>query len=181
MEKFPNDKIEAVEFPSLASEIKKMAEMDQDMRERHINEPEFWNPEIDIQNTERMREIIKQIGWPTISKVGVEASKDAWLLVQHADHDVGFQTECLDLMKQEPEGEVARHDIAYLEDRIHVNNETPQVYGTQFDQKDGKFIPQEIENEEEVNLRRAEMGLPTLEENIEDMYRRYKADRPKGD
>ncbi|QQR82822.1 hypothetical protein IPJ70_01785 [Candidatus Campbellbacteria bacterium] len=179
MEKLPDNKIEIVQLPEIASEIQQMAAVDQGMRERHIDEEEFWDEEVDKNNTERMKEIVEEIGWPTVSKVGADASKDAWLLIQHADHDIAFQIMCLGLMKREPQGEVSLHDIAYLEDRIRIHNKTPQVYGTQFDQKDGRFVPREIENEEEVNLRRAEMGLPTLEENIEDMYRRYKVEKPK--
>lgn len=179
MEGVPTNRKESLQFPELALEIRNMAAKDQDMRKQNIEDPDVWNENVDRNNTERMKEIVRQIGWPTISKVGQEASSDAWLLVQHADHDVAFQAECLELMKREPAGGVALHDIAYLEDRIHVNNKTPQVYGTQFDQKDGEFIPREIENEDKVNLRRAEMGLPTLEENIEDMYRRYGVEKPK--
>jgi hypothetical protein len=42
-----------------------------------------YNPEIEKvhrNNAENLREIIGLIGWPTISKVGVEASEAAWLV-----------------------------------------------------------------------------------------------------
>jgi hypothetical protein len=121
-----------------------------------------------------MKEIIKQIGWPTVSKVGKEISSSAWLLVQHADHDVEFQKECLELMKAEPETEVSKKDIAYLEDRICVNEDCPQIYGTQFTEKEGRFMPRVIENMENLNERRKSVGLDTLEENIRRMEEKYK-------
>lgn len=124
-----------------------------------------------------MKVIVSEIGWPTISKVGAETSSAAWLLVQHADHDVDFQKLCLELMKAEPEGEVAKQNIAFLEDRIRVNQGLGQIYGTQFMQKDGKHIPKPIENEETVDVRRAEMAMGTLEERINKMYEKYPFNR----
>ena len=53
------------------------------------------------------------------------------------------------------------------------NNGLPQIYGTQFRQVDGKHVPKDIEDIEHVNERRKAMGLDTLEENIERMYKKY--------
>lgn len=79
-----------------------------------------------------LKKIIKKIGWPTISKVGKEGSRSAWLIAQHSDRDVGFQEYCLNLMKNVPEGDVKSYHIAYLTDRILVNRRRKQIYGTQF-------------------------------------------------
>ncbi len=176
MEEYNKEK--EIMHPELAREINEMAEIDQNMRKREIIEPGFWDDSIDEGNTKRMKEIISGIGWPTISKVGEEASTDAWILVQHADHDIEFQQKCLNLMMQEPTGEVALHDIAYLEDRIRVHSGRPQIYGTQFNWIDNKPV-QDIEDVENVDKRRAEMGLKTLKENIEDMYKKYNIIKPE--
>ena len=160
-----------VQFPEIASEIDAMAKVDQDMRE-HADDGS-WDDSVDLRNTERMREIVAQIGWPTISKIGEQSSSHAWLLVQHADRNVEFQEQCLALMKQEPAGEVARRNIAMLDDRIHVNRGIPQVYGTQFTQIKGKHVPRPIEDEEHVDERRKQMGMEPLEENIAKMYEKY--------
>jgi len=166
-------------FPEIAQDINIMAGVDQDMRQKEINEPGFWDDTVDKANTERMKVIITQIGWPTISKVGEDASKNAWLLVQHADHDVGFQKQCLDMMKQEPANEVNQSDVAYLEDRTRVNSGQLQLYGTQFNNIGGKYIPKEIEDPEYVEERRRTMGLSSLAENTELMYQKYKSEKPK--
>src|SRR4051794_26575249 len=50
--------------------------------------------EIDRDNTDRMKEIVKK-GWPGKSLVGRDGAQAAWILVQHADHDRSFQKECL--------------------------------------------------------------------------------------
>ena len=163
------EEIILAQYPEIASEIKAMTDIDQDMREKNIQDGEFWDESVDLKNTARMKEIIDKIGWPTISKVGKKASHDAWLLVQHADKDIEFQKHCLGLMKQQPKGEVSLHNIAYLEDRVRV----PQLYGTQFQLIEGKFVPREIEDVENVDQRRKEMGLNTLAESIENMHKKY--------
>lgn len=166
---------ENIIFPHIAKEIKSMVDIDQAMRERSQTE-DYWDPTIDVKNTERMKAIIAEIGWPTISKVGTEGSYNAWLLVQHADHDVEFQEQCLNLMKEAPANEVDIVNIAYLTDRICVNQGRGQIYGTQFTQEKDKHVPLTIEDEENVDARRAEIGMGPLTEQIELMYKKYPFD-----
>ena len=161
-----------IQFPNLAVEINKMIEADQDMRERNLKD-DSWDKELDKKNTRRMKEIVDEIGWPSISKVGSEASVGAWLLVQHADHDVAFQSLCLALMKELPAGEVRSQDIALLTDRVRVNQGRTQLYGTQFRQIKGKHVPRDIEDIEHVDERRKAVGLDTLAENIARMESKY--------
>jgi hypothetical protein len=120
----------------------------------------------DAKSTKMIKSIIQEIGWPTISKVGEKASQAAWLLVQHADKDLGFQKECLELMKATIE-DVRLSDIAFLTDRIRMSEGQPQLYGTQFiPAADGlTYVPYDIEDANNVDIRRREMGLKTLEEN----------------
>ncbi|MFA7252695.1 MAG: DUF6624 domain-containing protein [Candidatus Paceibacterota bacterium] len=160
-------------YSELASELQAMVDVDQEMRERSEKEDNFWDHNIDRKNTERMKEIITRYGFPTISMVGAEGMENAWLLIQHADHDVDFQENCLELMKKVAPDEIDRTRIAYLEDRVRVNRKMGQLYGTQFYQKDGKHIPQTIEDENHVNERRAQMGMGTLQDQIDSMYEKY--------
>lgn len=161
-----------MEYPQIAKDIIAMRDSDQDMREKSL-EDDSWDEEVDKKNTERMKEIVEKIGWPSISKVGREASEAAWLLVQHADHDVEFQSQCLSLMQRLPVGDVSLQDVALLTDRIRVNKGLSQIYGTQFRQIDGKHVPKDIEDMGNVDKRRAEMGLDTLDENIKRIYEKY--------
>jgi hypothetical protein len=159
---------------AIAQEISKMCTSDQEMRERNLSsDDEFWDESVDIANTKRMKEIVQKIGWPTISKVGTDASHDAWLLVQHADHDIEFQMNCLALMKEVPSGDIDVLHIVYLEDRVRVNQGVGQLYGTQFTQEDERHIPRPIEDELHVDERRAAMGMGTLAEQIAHMYKKY--------
>ena len=160
-------------YPEIAERLLEMGRVDQEMRSRNLEDPEYWSPKVDSGNTIRMKEIIGQIGWPTVSKVGNEASHVAWLLVQHADHNVDFQEQCLKLMKISGEPEVRNRDIAYLEDRVRVNRKLPQLFGTQFTEVDGRFVPKNIFEPGQVDERRKLMGLGTLQEGITRMEEKY--------
>ncbi len=152
-------------YKKIADEILQMAKQDQEMRERFESDPGAWDSMVDEVNTNRMKEIVEEIGWPSISKVGEEASDLAWLLVQHADRDPAFQKRCLELMKRLPEGAVSKSNLAYLEDRILVKEGKPQRFGTQFfEDIDGHVKVRPIEDPEHVDERREAMGLPPWEE-----------------
>ena len=141
----------------LADELVQMGERDQEMRNS-----QKWDAEVDIRNTQRLKQIIREIGWPSISKVGREAANYAWLLAQHADHDVAFQRDCLHLMQQSM-NDVDATTVAYLEDRVRVNEGRPQLYGTQYYEDDqGVFGPKPIEQPDEVDERRKAVGLEPL-------------------
>jgi hypothetical protein len=144
---------------AIANEIIAMSDADQAMRKS-----EQWNASIDEKNTSRMKQIVADIGWPTVSKVGTTASNMAWLLVQHADHDREFQRDCLALMKTQPAEDVDVKNIAYLEDRVRVGEGHMQLYGTQFHTVQGELEPFPIEDQEHVDQRRAEISLNTLAE-----------------
>ncbi len=162
-----------IQFPAIAQEIQNMVDIDQSMREKAITDPTVFDFNPDIVNTKRMKEIVSEIGWPTISKVGKTGSNNAWLLVQHADLDIEFQKNCLNLMKELPQEEVDARNIAYLTDRICASEKTPQIYGTQFHEVDGKLVPQNIEDIDNVNVRRKEVGLETIEEYAITMNKQY--------
>jgi hypothetical protein len=121
---------------------------------------------LDAKHTARMKEIVQQFGWPGKSLAGSDGATAAWLLVQHADADPKFQRHCLELMKAAAaKGEVSMHDIAYLTDRVLVNEGQKQVYGTQFTLKHGELAPRPIEDEANLDKRRKEAGLPPMEES----------------
>ncbi len=164
----PEDPQEA--FKALADEIVKMSDVDQQMRKSGQ-----WDSSIDVANTQRMKEVVVQMGCPTRSKVGRRASEMAWLLVQHADHDRAFQQTCLALMKAQAAGEVSPANIAYLEDRVRVGEGRPQVYGTQFYADEaGKVGPRPIEDPDHVDARRKAVGLQPLSDYAREVEQSYK-------
>jgi hypothetical protein len=180
-----SNKLESIQYPEIANELISMGDEDQAMRSRAIENrgviESDEDDKLDRRNTERLKEIVSTIGWPTISKVGKQAAEDAWILVQHADHDVEFQKECLGLMKQAGKGEVELEFLAKLEDRVRVNSGELQIYGTQFqdpEKNDGEYVTQPIEDLGTVEERRKLMGLPTIAEATEEMYKKYNIEKP---
>lgn len=157
----------------IRSELLKRFEKDRQMRSRAIDESAWLDESHDKENTEYLKEVVKKHGWPTISKVGWEASQAAWLLAQHADHDLDFQAQCLELMKSLPEGEVALPGIAYLEDRVRVGRGEPQLYGTQFYQEGDDFGPRPIEDEDGLEARRKAMDLEPFTEYRQTLAKTY--------
>lgn len=119
---------------------------------------------IDVDNTAWLKSIVMEHGWPRYSVVGVDAGDAAWLLVQHADADPSFQRLCLDLMTELPADEMSQSSLAMLTDRVLLAEGQSQIYGTQFAVRDGEWIPMNLEDEENVDARRAQVGMPPLAE-----------------
>lgn len=121
--------------------------------------------EVDIQNGKILKEIIKEHGWPGVSLVGLEGTSAMWLLVQHQDQAIDFQKECLELLKiAVQESEAPCWCLAYLTDRVNMNEGYPQIYGTQWIQENGMFVLYPVDDIKHLNKRRSEMGLESIEE-----------------
>ncbi len=136
---------------------------------------------VDRQNTTRMHEILEEHGWPGWSLVGEEGSTAAWVLVQHADLEPEFQELALAyLMGAVAAEDASRGDLAYLIDRVRVAKALPQVYGTQVGPgQDGDLAPRTpIEDSENVDARRAEAGLGTLEEYYDEIREAFGTPEP---
>ena len=98
--------------------------------------------ECDAFHTSIMKDILQIYPWIVISKFGPEYDHKAWLLVQHADHDPGFQYDILLLLQQLVKcNETNKKNVAYLYDRVAIKNHAlgmRQKYGTQVNiTKDG--------------------------------------------
>lgn len=91
---------------------------------------------VDRDNTARLREIVGRHGWPGHRLVGEAGAHAAWLLVQHAPPDM--QEECLPLLQDAvARGDASPADLAYLMDRVLMHRGEPQIYGTQYQVRDG--------------------------------------------
>ncbi len=118
----------------------------------------------DQKNTTFLKELVERKGWPSIPMVGERASFNAWLLVQHADHDPAFQLKALRLM--EPlavKGEVSKRNYAYLYDRVTLKLSGKQRFGTQFNGCEGdeyKLVP--LEDEKRLDELRREYELEPI-------------------
>lgn len=156
----------------LAAAINSMTVQDQKMR-RNANKTGIWDPAISVldkQNTTKLKAIIKQYGWPTISTVGKKTSFNAWLLAQHADHDLQFQKRVLKTLEniyKKNSKDINPANIAFLTDRIRVAERKKQLFGTQFYcNKGGIFGPRPILNIKGMEKRRKEYGMRPFAEDL---------------
>jgi hypothetical protein len=173
-----------VTLPALRKELLEMIERDQNIRDEIIKSgADHPSKEvlarmdlIDRRNTLRMKSIIKENGWPGLELVGWDGSEAAFFLIQHADHVT--QKELLPLMqKAYRTGELSGPNYALFIDRVLVGDERPQIYGTQprpFDRWEaGEPVFYPIEDQANVDKRRAEVGLSSLSEYRETLKRMY--------
>lgn len=105
-------------------------------------------------------------GWFIRSRDGQAAAEAAFLITQHADHDVAFQKSVLArLEKLLPGGDLDRSHYAYLWDRVATHEGRPQRYGSQSKGcKAGQIELWPIEDPEHVDERRASLGMGALSE-----------------
>lgn len=172
------------ERPSLRQLLLERVQRDQDARRKFLEEGmdaarREEMDRVDRENTEWMKGLVDEHGWPKVSEVEPDGAQAAFLLVQHSP-DTAFQRRCLDLMTPlVKEGEVNAVNWAYLLDRVLLAEGKKQVFGTQFMVgPDGKPELRPLEDPETVDERRAELGMPPLEEYrklVEDMHRQRKA------
>lgn len=107
-------------------------------------------------------------GWPPRSRVGSDGCRAAWMVAQHAISRPAFQRRCLLLLQQAvARGDAPALHAAYLEDRIRFNEGRPQRYGTCLDWDErGRLSPGELEDRDNVDRLRRDVGLPPLEQGL---------------
>jgi len=122
-----------------------------------------WS-EADRINELKAKTIIKKYGYPGYDLVG-GSSDSFWAIIQHCDNDIPFQERVLALMKQQMDkNNASKEKYAYLTDRILVNKDQKQIYGTQLsrDNKTGKYSPFPLKYPKLVDKLRKEVGLEPL-------------------
>lgn len=153
----------------LRTELLARAERDQTARKSlpPAHQAQRWEQVIDPvdrANTARMREIVAEYGWPGHALAGTDGAHAAWLLAQHAPGE--FQEQCLPLLEAAVAvGDAAPRDLAYLTDRVFMHRGEPQVYGTQYLVRDGQLSLWTVRDPDQLDERRAALGLPTEAEN----------------
>jgi hypothetical protein len=122
---------------------------------------------INEKNQKELEVLIAKKGWPKNSEVGSTAAGAAFYVIQHAD--VEKQKKYVPMLKQRcEEKEASWQNYALLYDRMRMNENKPQKYGTQtryIEQTDSiELYP--LEDETKVDEWRKEIGLPPLAEYL---------------
>ena len=124
---------------------------------------------LDGDNTAKLKKMIAKRGWPTPAAVGDIGVAAAFLIVQHADRDRAFQREMLPVIETafRAGGDgITGEDFALLTDRVRIGDGRPQLYGTQFDIRERKIVVKPVESPEQLDARRASLGLPPMDQYL---------------
>jgi hypothetical protein len=172
---------------SIVREVLAMEEADERVRDRVASLIQSPTPDsaalaraaaeqqaVDRANTSRLKEIILEHGWPARSEVGPEVATAAFLIAQHAHHDIAFQKEYLAFVEREhAKGDAPGDAVALLTDQTRLAEGTPQLYGTQVTIQGGRLVLEPMEDEARVDERRAALGLGPLSEYLERLRQAY--------
>jgi hypothetical protein len=164
----------AADWTTLGNELLAMAEHDLRVRAELAADGSLFHgynarmQAVHDANAERLAAILDAHGWPGEHRVGREAAKAAWLVVQHAIAQPSLQRRALELLHEAVrQGSAPALHAAMLEDRIRCMEGRPQLYGTQFDwDRDGNMSPLPIESADQVDMRRHAVGLGPLAQEV---------------
>ncbi|MFB9427820.1 DUF6624 domain-containing protein [Streptoalloteichus tenebrarius] len=151
--------------PDLAAELRQRADRDQRAR-RALSippTPDEWEAcrVIDLDNYTWLRGLIAEHGWPDADLVGADGAHAAWLIAQHAPHNL--QQQWLPLLRNAVErGAADPVDLAYLDDRVRTGEGRPQRYGTQWRVRGGERRLEPVDDPEHLNDRRRTLGLSPI-------------------
>lgn len=122
--------------------------------------------------TERIQSIISERGWPRRDSVGDEAAAAFFFLFGHADtSNTWRRTQLPTILQVFREDHVNPRLYAHLVDRVESVDAKPQIFGTVMGP--GKEVgTAELyrplsDSREQVEQRRAEIGLPSIESDLE--------------
>lgn len=119
-------------------------------------------------NLIKVKLILDRYGWLGADQVGEQGNVALFLVIQHADKEA--RAKYLPMMREAVKDKKANpNDLAKLEDRVvWMDQGKKQIYGTHVrrNEQTQRFYLAPLEDPENVDKRRAELGLPPLEESL---------------
>ena len=148
--------------PELRDQISRLLKDDQAVREREGFDARKM-AEADRRTAGPLKTIFDRYGVPTYDMVGVQAAKDFVTMVQHQSPE--FRRAVLPKLKANVDvGQADPGTYATVYDRSQRDQGKNQFYGEQLECTTGKALEEApIDDEANVNLRRAELGLMRVE------------------
>jgi hypothetical protein len=141
--------------------------------------------EKDSINLIKVKAIIDKFGWLGPDVIGDEGNSTLILVVQHSD--INTQEKYLPLMREAVKnGKAKASSLALLVDRVALRQGKNQIYGSQvvWDMKTNEYYVMPLEDPENVDVRRSQVGLPPLSVYLSNWQlkwdiNKYKKDLPK--
>ena len=162
---------------AIKEELKYIIQLDQEPRQRLMS---AWN---DFPKDTLLHQKIGREIWvnDSINQIRVreildtypldfgEENEVVWAVIQHSSLEIQEQylPKFIDAVEK---GKLRGEFVAVMKDRIACQSGKLQIYGSQGNYNDlGIFVPSEIEDFENVDVRRAKMGMCPLQEYIDKM------------
>lgn len=122
---------------------------------------------VDSVNLSIISKILDERGWLGSKVVGPSGNMTLFLVIQHSDS--ATQVKYLPMMRDAVKnGNASASSLALLEDRVALKQGRKQIYGSQIgtDNKTGISFVQDLEDPDNVDKRRAEVGLSPLADYV---------------
>ncbi|MBV9217145.1 MAG: hypothetical protein JO053_13325 [Acidobacteria bacterium] len=161
-------------MPELRSELLQMVDRDQKARDAcgaGTTDDQMKcfmraGEEVDRPNTKRINEIFAQLGFPTVVLVGSDGVKAFILLMQHSG-DIPLRKKSQAGMKKAFNARVISvSEYTTLIDRLLVHQGKPQIYGSNFEMKDGRLVMSPAKDLKKLDKRRKKIGLPPIADYV---------------
>ncbi len=141
--------------------------------------------EADSVNLVKVKAIIDKYGWLGADVIGDQGNTTLFMVIQHSD--VKTQEDYLPLMRQAvANGKAKASSLALLEDRVAMFEGKKQIYGSQlrWDMKNNTYLIAPMDDPDNVDKRRASVGLGSLAEYLSNFgltwnVEQYKKDLPQ--
>lgn len=119
---------------------------------------------IDSTNLCQLEPLLERYGWMGRSMVGDTANSAIFLVIQHSNLET--QLKYLPMLQKSVEnGDSRPSNLALMQDRILMRQGKKQIYGSQvITNASGGYEFYPIEDEANVNMRRAKIGMSPLED-----------------
>lgn len=170
--------------PALRQELRDMFKADQQARRAFVeagmkqNSPEQQAViEVDKRNIARVRDIIGRYGFPDAAMVGRQGVSLMLILADHIEDDDALMGHVLELSRPLlDKGELSHALYATVTDRHLVLQHKPQIYGSQTELKQGHSVPLPLIDPDQLDARRAAMGMEPEADYLKENDAAYQAD-----
>ncbi|MEB2777341.1 DUF6624 domain-containing protein [Algoriphagus sp. D3-2-R+10] len=135
------------------------------------------NLEIDYKNQQIVVSTIENCGFPTVEEHGYKSVEAVFLVIQHAGKSLR-EKYFPQIKESADQGDLQWSLVALMEDRMLMDRGEKQKFGSQVIMKSGSntWTLYPILDPENVNKRRAEIGLQPIEEYLQHFGIEYKND-----
>jgi hypothetical protein len=160
------------------SKVQEILETIYETDQGNRQEGSVGNSDIDRENQQTVVSVIENCGFPTAKEHGHKSVQAIFLVIQHAGK--GLREKYFPFIKKSADkGDLQWSTVALMEDRMLMDRGEKQKYGSQVRKENGsdEWTLYPIQDPENVNQRRAKIGLGPIEEYLKHFGVEYKIDK----